>query len=168
MGVTERQARILIREMTAADVATVADLEELSFPEPWPAAVFDKELALPRRVYLVAEEEGRVVGYGGMMLVEGDAHVMTIAVHPEHRRRGAATRLMLALIEAALARGAANLTLEVRVSNDAALGLYRKFGFSAVGLRPGYYRDEDAMVMWIVDADGPEYRRRLESLGGGR
>jgi ribosomal-protein-alanine N-acetyltransferase len=71
---------------------------------------------------------------------------------------------MLALIDIALERGARHLTLEVRITNDAALGMYRKLGFASVGLRPNYYRDEDALVMWAVDADEAPFRRRLDRL----
>jgi ribosomal-protein-alanine N-acetyltransferase len=73
---------------------------------------------------------------------------------------------MVALVDAALGESARHLTLEVRVSNDAALGLYRKLGFASVGLRPGYYRDEDALVMWVVNADEGPFRRRLERIRG--
>jgi len=109
-----------------------------------------------------------MVAYGGIMLVDEDAHVMTIAVDPARRREGFGTRVMLALCDAALDRGAQHLTLEVRESNLAAAGLYERFGFIAVGRRPRYYQDdEDAIIMWAVDADGPAYRRRLDLLREG-
>lgn len=153
-----------IRRMTAADVAGVAELEAACFTDPWPPAVFFEELAMENRLYLVLETDHRVTGYGGLMLVDDDAHIMTIAVAPERRRRGDGSRLLLALVDAALERSATSLTLEVRASNEAAAGLYRRFGFVTVGTRPAYYRDEDAHIMWVVEAAGDEYRARLDRL----
>lgn len=155
---------ITVREMTTADVAAVAELETRAFDDPWPPAAFFEELALPGRHYSVVEESRHVVAYGGVMHVEEDAHIMTIAVDPPVANRRIGTRLMLALVEGAVARGARNLTLEVRVSNEPALALYRRFGFAAAGLRPRYYPDEDALVMWAIDVDGPDYERRLDRI----
>ncbi len=156
--------RLTIRPMGPADIVVVADLEAASFEDPWPLAMFFEELALPGHSYLVAEGGGRVVGYGGVMRIGRDAHITTIAVEQSHRGAGLGTRLMAALIEGALRQGAEHLTLEVRVSNDAALALYQKFGFSAVGRRRGYYGGEDAIVMWAVDASGTEFGRRLDGI----
>lgn len=153
-----------LRPMTAADVAAVADLERACFADPWPPAVFFEELGMTDRQYLVIETDRRVTAYGGLMLVDGDAHIMTIAVDPDRRRAGEGSRLLLGLVEAALERSASSLTLEVRVSNEAAAALYRKFGFVSVGVRPSYYRDEDALIMWVVDATGDEYRERLDRI----
>jgi len=114
---------ITVREMTTADVAAVAELEAKAFDDPWSPAAFFEELAAPGRYYSVVEEDGYVAGYGGVMHVEDDAHVMTIAVDPEVAKRRIGTRLMLALVEGAISRGTRNLTLEVRVSNEPALAL---------------------------------------------
>lgn len=154
-----------LRPMTPADVAAVAGLEQVSFTEPWSPAAYFEELARDDRIYLVIEEGSSILAAGGMMLVEDDAHVMTLAVAPEHRRRGEGTRLLLGLIDAALERGATSLTLEVRASNDAAIGLYRRFGFETVGVRPGYYEGEDAVIMWVTEAATPEYRSLLDAIG---
>ena len=153
-----------VREMTDADIPAVAVLEARAFRDPWSPATFVEELALDNRSYVVAEERGSIVGYGGLMSLDEEAHIMTIAVDPGHIRRKIGTRLMLALIDIALERGARHLTLEVRITNDAALGMYRKLGFASVGLRPNYYRDEDALVMWAVDANEAPFRRRLDRL----
>jgi [ribosomal protein S18]-alanine N-acetyltransferase len=153
-----------LRPMTAADVAAVADLERACFADPWPPAAFFEELGMEDRRYLVIETDRRVTAYGGLMLVDDDAHIMTIAVDPERRRKGDGSRLLLGLVDVALERSASSLTLEVRVSNEAAAALYRKFGFVSVGLRPSYYRDEDALIMWVVDATGDEYRQRLDRI----
>ena len=157
-----------VRPMTPADVAAVADLEVESFADPWPPAVFFEELTLPGREYVVIEDGGRMVAYGGLMLIDEDAHIMTIAVAPARRREAFGSRVMLALCDAALDRGARHLTLEVRESNLAAAGLYERFGFTVVGRRSRYYQDdEDAIIMWAVDADQPPYRRRLDLIREG-
>ncbi len=154
----------MIREMATADVPVVALLERQVYPQPWSARVFYDELARPDRRYFVAETEDGIVGYGGLMLVEDDAHITTVAVVPEARQRGVGKRLMLRLVEAALDTGARHLTLEVRVSNVGARELYRRFGFAPVGLRKHYYRDEDALIMWAIDVDEETYRERLASI----
>ena len=138
----------VVRPMTPADVAAVAELEAESFSDPWPLAFFFEELDLPGREYVVVEDGGRVVGYGGIMVVDVDAHVMTIAVRPERRREGLGTRVMVALFDAALERGARNLTLEVRASNHGAATLYERFGFAATNQQLRYYQDnEDAIII---------------------
>ena len=156
---------LAFRPMTADDIDAVHAMEVATFPSPWPRTFFEQELAADNRTYLVVEEGGVLVGYGGIMVVEGDAHVMTVAVAADCRGRGIGSRMMLALVDAALAVGAEHLTLEVRPSNRAARRLYHRFGFEAVGLRPRYYPDEDALVMWALDITEPEYRARLARIG---
>jgi ribosomal-protein-alanine N-acetyltransferase len=87
-------------------------------------------------------------------------------VAPEWHRRGIATRLLVVLARHAIERGADNLTLEVRVSNDAAKELYRRFGFAPAGIRRNYYAEvnEDALVMWATDIGRPEYRERIDAM----
>ncbi len=153
-----------LRPMTDTDIPNVLDLEHAAFPVPWTEEMLRQELDAPGRSYLIGEDDSGVVAYGGFMLVEADAHIMTIAVSPQHRRNGIASRLMLAMIDSALEAGAEHLTLELRVSNAAARGLYERFGFSPVGIRPRYYVDEDALIMWAVNASGAEYSQMLEHI----
>jgi ribosomal-protein-alanine N-acetyltransferase len=122
------------------------------------------ELALrSTRAYTVATVDGGVVGYSGLMLSGEDAHVTTLAVDPEWHRRGIGTRLLLGMARTAVERGTRHLTLEVRVTNDPAQALYRKFGFAPAGVRKNYYveTNEDALVMWANDIDSADYGRRL-------
>jgi ribosomal-protein-alanine N-acetyltransferase len=145
----------------------VLRIEEQVYPRPWSMALFLSELAMrDQRTYLVAKVDGVPVGYGGVMYVLPDAHVTTIAVDPAFQHRAVGTRLLLALTRAAVAKGAAALTLEVRVSNTAAQALYRRFGFAPAGVRKGYYADtgEDAIVMWAHDIDAPAYAARLDAI----
>ena len=153
-----------IRDMARSDIPQAALLEREVFPQPWSVRTFYDELSTPNRSYLIAEADGRVLGYGGLLLVEDDAHVTTLAVAPEARGGRLGTRLLLALVDRALERGARHLTLEVRVSNESARHLYERFGFSPVGKRKNYYRDEDALVMWAIDVDRDEYTVLLEEI----
>ena len=157
-----------LRPMADADVPAVHRLEETIFPQPWSEGILRDELAAPNRHYLVAEAGGEVVGYGGLMRVEEDAHITTLGVRPESRENGLGTRLLLALADRALEAGSEHLTLEVRVGNLLARRLYARFGFAPVGLRRNYYLDEDALIMWATDIAGEEYRERLERIREGR
>ena len=152
----------MIRPMTRDDIPAVATLEQQIYDSPWSVRVFYDELAMENRRYVVAEEDGvGVVGYAGLLVVESDAHITTLAVEPQARRHSLGTRLMLELVGAAVASGVDHITLEVRMSNEGAQRLYQKFGFAPVGLRKDYYRDEDALVMWANDINGIDYQSRL-------
>jgi ribosomal-protein-alanine N-acetyltransferase len=153
-----------MRPLTVEDLVDVLAIEREVFPAPWTEGMFLDELAAGGRRYLAAIEDGAIVGYGGVMVIDGDAHIMNLAVVPVSRRQGLGSRLLLALIDEALGLGAAHLTLELRASNEPARTLYERFGFTPVGLRPRYYGDEDALVMWALDANGPAYRELLDGL----
>jgi ribosomal-protein-alanine N-acetyltransferase len=118
------------------------------------------------RTYLVARHQGEVVGYAGMMFMGREAHVTNIAVEPDFHGRKVGTRLLLALANEAIAKGADSISLEVRVSNKVAQSMYEKFGFSAVGVRRGYYieTNEDALVMVVREARSTGYRLRLQAI----
>ena len=99
------------------------------------------------------------------MFVADEAHVTNIAVHPDHRRGGIATRLLGELADVAIGRGCAAWTLEVRASSHGAQALYRAFGFAPAGIRARYYEStEDAIVMWCHDIQSPAYAERLADL----
>lgn len=155
---------ILIRTLAEDDLTAILTIEQATYPTPWTEGIFRDELAAPGRIYLVAEADGDVVGYAGLMLVLPEAHVTTVTVDPNRRGSRVGTRLMLRICEEALAAGAKSLTLEVRVSNRNAQALYQRFGMAPVGVRKRYYQDEDALVMWIHDIDSPAYRVRLEEI----
>lgn len=171
----ERQSatEVEIEPMRRRHIRAVLAIETKVYPRPWTAPLFQSELALSEtRCYVVAKLGRELVGYGGVMMSLRDGHITTIAVDPTQRRQGIATRLMLALVRAALARDAEALTLEVRLSNRAAQELYRRFGFAPVGVRKGYYQDrddiEDALIMWAHDIRTPEYDELLRQLEGPR
>ncbi len=150
--------------MRRRHLRTVLRIETEVYPRPWTMNLFVSELAMrTSRSYYVAKVGPTVVGYSGLMLVGEDAHVTTIAVDPAWQRHQIGTRLLLNIARNAGERAARHLTLEVRVSNEPAQNLYRKFGFRPAGVRKGYYveTNEDALVMWADDVDESEYLERL-------
>jgi len=155
------------RPMDTSDIPNVLDLERATYPEPWSMGVFGAELSQGNRVYIVAVADDEIIGYAGLMLVDEDAHVTTLAVKQGGRKAGLGTRLMLQLIAAGLQRGARYLTLEVRATNEGAQRLYNKFGMEPVGVRKNYYRGDDAVIMWATDIDQPEYAARLAEIEAG-
>lgn len=161
-------APVVIEPMTLADVGAAHEIERVSFATPWPAYAFEQELRGNRLArYLVARAGDELVGFAGMWMMVDDAHVTTISVHPDWRRRGVARQLMLGLSELAMSSRARRMTLEVRAGNAGAHALYREFGFEVVGRRPGYYSDngEDALVMTTAELDSQTMRAVLEAQG---
>ena len=142
---------VTYRNMEKCHLAQVLALEKVCFSNPWTYEGYRFELEDNKLAqYLVALKDDRVVAYGGMWLILGEAHVTNLAVHPDYRRRGLGEVLMRCLLARARAAGARRMTLEVRKSNHAAQKLYEKLGFKGVGYRKGYYSDnkEDALIMW--------------------
>ncbi|MBW3669737.1 MAG: ribosomal protein S18-alanine N-acetyltransferase [Actinobacteria bacterium] len=158
---------VVLVPMRRRHLRSVLRIEAQVYPRPWSLSLFVSELALrATRAYYVARVDGLVVGYCGLMLAGEDAHVTTLAVDPGWHRRGIATRLLANAVRVAVARGARNLTLEVRVTNDPAQALYRRFGFHPAGVRKGYYveTNEDALVMWAENIDTEGYAARVARL----
>lgn len=138
-----------IVKMEQSHVTPIAALEKLCFSDPWSENSIAYELTSRLSYWLVAVENGEVVGYIGSQSVLGESDVMNVAVHPDHRRKGVAEALVLALAKDLKERDNVCLTLEVRVSNEPAIALYEKLGFTQVGRRPNYYRNprEDALIL---------------------
>ena len=146
---TECSIPIIIAQMTAHDVPQVHAIERRSFSSPWDLESYYGELHNPSALYLVARAGERILGFGGMWMVEGEAHIVTLAVHPDYRRRGLGRQLLQALLQKARERNILIITLEVRVSNTPAQNLYTAYGFRIIAHRRRYYPDngEDAAVM---------------------
>ncbi|MCR4420498.1 MAG: ribosomal protein S18-alanine N-acetyltransferase [Clostridia bacterium] len=139
-----------IERMQAYHLDGVLEIERSSFPTPWRRQAFLSEIHQnDLAYYIVALWNHRVVGYAGMWIILDEAHITTLAVHPAFRGRGIGRRLLAHLLRQARDRGTQEVSLEVRVSNAVAQGLYRQLGFAPVGVRPGYYEDtgEDAIIM---------------------
>ena len=167
-------ATVEIVPMRRRHLRGVLAVEELVYPKPWSAGLFTTEMSQPdSRRYLVALEPGRaarfgrrtVLGYAGVMVAVGEAHITTVATHPHHHRRKIASRLLVQLLRAARDLGAEAATLEVRVNNRGAQRLYSAFGFAPVGVRPRYYAEtnEDALIMWAYDVHTDAYAALLDA-----
>lgn len=139
---------ITIEKMSREHLSEVASIEEMSFSLPW--SLESLELMLTEQASaLVALEDGRVLGYVGMMCVLDEGQIINVAVHPDARRRGVGRRLMEAAEAYAKERGIVFLSLEVRESNIAARSLYSSLGWEEQGIRKGFYSHpvENACVM---------------------
>ena len=146
-----------IRRMTLEDIAQVVAIDKVSFSLPWPERSFRFEITdNPASRAWVAELDGRIVGMIVAWLLVDEAHIATIAAHPELRRHGIASRLLIHALEYMRSEGARTSVLEVRESNAAAQEMYRKFGFEESGRRPHYYKDngEDAILMTLYKLEG--------------
>jgi ribosomal-protein-alanine N-acetyltransferase len=190
-----RQAlRTRLRPMEYGDIAQVMDIERESFPSMWPQTAYRRELENKVARYVVlsetslaaqrpqasglwgavrrmvgSEPQGSgefVLGFAGLWLMVGEAHIVTIAVRSNFRRMGIGERLVIACADMAMALDQEVVTLEVRKSNVVAQRLYEKYGFERVGTRTRYYTDnnEDAVIMTTPDLGEASYRRRFEEL----
>jgi ribosomal-protein-alanine N-acetyltransferase len=181
----------MVDRMTLADVPEVGALERMVFTLPWSNHAFEYELQYNAMAYFVVvrrrgddgEEKNRgpvgvlgrfgpkpsrqpALGYGGFWLIVDEAHICTLAVHPDWRGQGLGELLLVHMIEHATALNAAVATLEVRTSNLAAQQLYRRYGFEIVGLRKGYYSDnhEDALIMTTPVLVSASYQNQFQEL----
>lgn len=139
-----------IVDMASEHLVDICEISIFSFPIPWSYDSFKRELKNKLASYLVVIMDNRVIAYGGIWVILEEAHITNIAVHPDYRCKGIGETLLNALLDKAYARGAKEITLEVRVSNLPAQWLYKKLGFSEEGIRKNYYEDnkEDALIMW--------------------
>ena len=179
--------------MSVEDIPQVADIERESFPSMWPQTAYRRELTNKIARYTVvtelrderppppagvwgalrrivgveqAQTNEHLLGFIGVWLMAGEAHIVTVAVRQSHRRMGIGERLLIAAIEQAMEFGQEVVTLEVRASNDAARRLYEKYGFANVGRRVRYYTDnnEDAIIMTTPELDTDAFRARFDEL----
>lgn len=161
--------------MTLLDIPQVHTIDKLSFALPWPERSYQYEISQNENsIQWVAEalphspgERGRISGMIVVWVVVDEAHVATIAVHPDFRGLGLSKKLLARGLQAAMLRGAIDSTLEVRSGNRVAQKLYEQFGYQVVGVRERYYRDnyEDALLMTVTGMDAG-YLRWLESVIG--
>ena len=149
---------VILRKMEAADVDDVVEIEELSFARPWTRESIAGEVVNKAAFYTVAESGGRVIAYAGAWLVIDEAHITNVAVHPDFRGKGIGEAVTRELIRLCAGVDIKLMYLEVRVSNKAAISLYKKLGFKILSVRKKYYEDngEDAFVMFaIFDGTNP-------------
>ncbi len=183
-----------LRPMDWDDLDQVAEMEREAFPTLWPPTNYRREMRNRTAEYLVCVRDGEyltikrnqgalrrlfrrnkpepperrrfLAGFLGVWHMAGEAHIVSIAVREEYRRRGLGELLVIGAIEIGMARGAQVVTLEARVSNEPAIALYAKYGFHETGLRRRYYADnhEDAVIMTTDALDSPEYRALFDRL----
>lgn len=139
-----------IRPLDSSHIDDILEISILSFPIPWSRDAFTNELTNKFARYVVAVKDNKVIAYGGIWLIIDEGHITNIAVHPEYRGIGIASAILEAILEICKAELISSVTLEVRRSNAAAQGLYKKYGFIEDGIRKAYYEDnkEDAIIMW--------------------
>ena len=143
---------LIIRKMTVEDVPAAHELDILSFTLPWPERSLRYEVSgNPAARCWVAELDGRLVGMLVLWMIVDEAHIATVATHPDFRRQGIAKCLLAEALESAYNEGAQRALLEVRAGNEVALKMYARFGFEEVGRRERYYKDnnEDAILMTL-------------------
>ena len=147
-----------IRLAERRDISELLFIEESQFPEPWTRRILLDEISnTETRRYTVALQHKRIIGYLGVMFVLDELHVNTIGTLPGEEGRGIASSLLDDAWADAKERGLKRATLEVAVSNERAISLYRRYGFAPVGVRKNYYErtNEDALILWADLPDGP-------------
>ncbi len=157
----------VLRYMALEDIPQVIEVDKLSFASPWPERSYAFEISDNRNSHMVSlvhrpepdpvssnghQVEPVIAGYGGMWLIDGEAHISTIAVHPASRGKGLGEVLLVGMLSRAMHLDSDYSILEVRVSNQTAISLYKKYEYEIVGRRKRYYRDnnEDAFLMHLA------------------
>ncbi|MCR5476835.1 MAG: ribosomal protein S18-alanine N-acetyltransferase [Lachnospiraceae bacterium] len=141
---------LIIRGMRREDAPQLAGIESRSFSMPWSEEDFLYLVTEGNALYLVAEYDGTIAGCAGMRIVCGEGSIDNVVVDEPYRGQGIAQALLGKLIREGEARGAGDMTLEVRISNAPAIHVYEKFGFVSEGVRPNFYEMpcEDALILW--------------------
>jgi ribosomal-protein-alanine N-acetyltransferase len=164
--------------MTEEDIPAVSKLDREVFPDMKMPTNFQNEFKNCLAHYVVAindnpsitdSDNENIIGYAGLWIMVGEAHVVNIAVSNAFRRQGLGELLLIALIEFSLSMCCNMLTLEVRESNNSAQKLYEKYGFTVRGVRRGYYTDnhEDGVIMTVDNINGRDYKEAFKKLKSG-
>ncbi|MBO6273334.1 ribosomal protein S18-alanine N-acetyltransferase [bacterium] len=158
---------IYVNPMQSSDVPDVAQIEAMAYGNHhWSRDSFYSEINNKVAKYYTARySDGKIVGYIGTWHIIDEAHITTIAVHPEFLRQHVGEALIVKMLEDCYNEFIKYITLEVRVSNIPAIKLYEKYGFKSLGTRKGYYQDnnEDALIMWTENIFSDEYKLILNN-----
>lgn len=152
IGIINMVDSFVFRYMKEEDIDQILEVEHASFTTPWSREAFFNELYNNKfAVYMVLEENERIIGYCGAWIVIDEGHITNLAILPEYRGRKLGEALLKKMMSVTREMGGKTMTLEVRVTNYVAQSLYRKLGFQKGGIRKHYYSDnqEDALVMWV-------------------
>lgn len=158
---------ILVRRMQLKDLDEIMSIEERSFGKyHWTRQSFISEMDVNLGNYFTAADKdtGKVLGYSGFWLISDEAHITTVAVHPDYRKNKIGELLLQNMVKVGYEKKAKWFTLEVRAGNIAAQGLYCKYGFKSLGIRPKYYQDndEDALIMWTENIWETEFKETFK------
>lgn len=156
-----------IKKLEEKYLDDIIEIEALSYgAHHWSKESFEAEMVNPASHYLVAVKDNKCIGYMGIWKIIDEAHITTVAVHPDYRGERVATVLMLEQIKECIDCEIKYLTLEVRPTNTNALKLYEKFGFNSLGIRKKYYQDngEDAIIMWTPDMLKKDYQKLYNKI----
>ena len=142
---------VTVRKMKKEDLDRASQIEKECFSTPWSRDAFEDMIDNEAALYMVAEDNGYIVANCGVIVAAGEGDICNVAVDPSYRKRGIAKLLLTRIMEEASKNMAVYaFTLEVRISNKAAISLYEKLGFVNEGIRPGFYTSpkEDAVIFW--------------------
>lgn len=162
-------SELQLQPLQPNQLAAVVELDQVCLGGLWSLEGYQRELDSPNSELLVLSvpqgksEQYRIIGVGCFWAILEEAHITLLAIHPDYQRQGLGQVLLLTLLEKAVKRGLERATLEVRESNEAALGLYKKFGFKVAGRRKGYYQHtkEDALILWLGGLQQPDFIQKL-------
>ena len=158
---TSLTCQVLTNELLPA----VLELDQVCLGGRWTEVGYRREIESPNSDLLVLLADQSVIGLGCLWAILDEAHITTVAIHPDYHRQYLGQFLLLQLLEHAPHRALAHATLEVRASNHGALKLYQKFGFKTAGRRKRYYQDdEDALILWRSQLQTSGYQHQLELL----
>ena len=162
---------IKIQRMQKSDVDNVINIEEKAYGEHhWSKESFLNELSNDlARYYAAFDINGNLLGYAGCWQILEEVHITNITVSPDFRRQKIGERLLRQIIDDCYKNKAKYITLEVRVSNNAAIKLYEKYGFKSLGTRKGYYQNnnEDALIMWTENIFYDKFKLNYEKILSG-
>ncbi|MEL6131438.1 MAG: ribosomal protein S18-alanine N-acetyltransferase [Cyanobacteria bacterium J06636_28] len=156
---------LICHALTDELLPAVLELDQICLGGLWTEAGYRREIDSPNSDLLVLQANKQVIGLGCLWAILDEAHITTLAIHPDHHRQRLGQLLLTQLLQSACRRTLSHATLEVRASNQRALSLYEKFGFRTAGQRNRYYKDgEDALILWRSQLQTPDYKQYLKQL----
>ncbi|MFQ4144135.1 ribosomal protein S18-alanine N-acetyltransferase [Chlorogloeopsis sp. ULAP02] len=158
--------KLELKSLTTADLSAVMELDKACFGGLWTLEAYQRELDSPNSILLGLFSPlfpQKLLAMGCFWSILEEAHITILAVQPQYQGQALGQAMLYFLLKTACERGSERATLEVRVSNQAAISLYQKFGFKTAGRRRRYYKDndEDALILWLGGLQSPEFQETL-------